>query len=149
MKYKPLALAAAALVAGALSFGGAAQAANVMTGSGAPLGITEFQDGNVQEASHRKKWRRHANRHYNDRYRYRYRYRDHDHSDIYLGLGFAPFFSPYYYQPYYAPPAYYAPARGSRHVRWCLDRYRSYNVRTDTFRGYDGDLHRCRSPYRY
>lgn len=37
---------------------------------------------------------------------------------------------------------------GRAHVNWCLNRYRSYNPRTDRFLGYDGRYHRCRSPYR-
>ncbi|QIG50441.1 BA14K family protein [Nordella sp. HKS 07] len=85
-------------------------------------------------------------------------------SGIALGLGFAPFFGgyyggyggyggyyndyPYYYyrRPYYRP--YYRPV-GNSHVRWCLNRYRSYSPRSDTFMGYDGRRHYCRSPYRY
>ncbi|MGE0004298.1 MAG: BA14K family protein [Parvibaculaceae bacterium] len=35
----------------------------------------------------------------------------------------------------------------SAHVSWCLDHYRSYNPRTDRYLGYDGDYHRCNSPY--
>lgn len=45
------------------------------------------------------------------------------------------------------PPAT-RPTYLNRHVQWCLNRYRSYNVRTDTFVGYDGIRRRCRSPYR-
>ncbi len=42
------------------------------------------------------------------------------------------------------------PARGSRaHVNWCVRRYRSYNIYTDTFTGYDGRQHYCNSPYVY
>lgn len=37
---------------------------------------------------------------------------------------------------------------GNRHVRWCLDRYRSYDPGTNTFVSYDGDVRRCISPYR-
>lgn len=145
MKYKPLALAAAALVAGYLSFGGGAQAANVMTGGGTMAGVATSQDANVQQASHRRKWR---HRRGNDNWRWRHRHRGGG-SGVFLGLGFAPFYQPYYAEPYYAEPYYYAPAGGSRHVRYCLNRYRSYDVRSNTFRGYDGYLHRCRSPYRY
>ncbi|WP_210245724.1 BA14K family protein [Ciceribacter naphthalenivorans] len=36
----------------------------------------------------------------------------------------------------------------SAHVRWCMNRYRSYNPRTNTYLGFDGRYHRCRSPYR-
>lgn len=43
------------------------------------------------------------------------------------------------------PPRYRA---SSAHVRWCADRYRSYNPGSDTFRGNDGRNHRCNSPYR-
>ena len=150
MKYKLFAMAAGAVMAGLLGFG-SAQAANVMTGSGAPAGITKTDDGNIQKASHRRYWRRR--------------------SGLFLGLGFAPFlgggygygypgygygYGGYgygggygYNDYYYAPRRYYRPARVSRHVRYCLNRYRTYNVRTNTFVGYDGDLHRCRSPYRY
>ena len=47
---------------------------------------------------------------------------------------------------------YYAPRYrrgGSRHVQWCLDHYRSYNVRTNTWISYSGEVRQCRSPYRY
>ena len=53
-------------------------------------------------------------------------------------LGAAAVAAPYYYEPEYS---------GADHIQWCLDRYRSYNPRTDTFRGYDGLDHRCISPY--
>jgi hypothetical protein len=36
---------------------------------------------------------------------------------------------------------------GNAHVQWCLDRYRSYNVRRNTWISYSGDVRRCRSPY--
>jgi BA14K-like protein len=38
--------------------------------------------------------------------------------------------------------------RGNRHVRWCDNRYRSYNRATDQFLGFDGQYHYCNSPYR-
>ena len=34
-----------------------------------------------------------------------------------------------------------------RHVEWCLDHYRSYNPRTDTWVSYSGVVHECISPY--
>jgi hypothetical protein len=37
---------------------------------------------------------------------------------------------------------------GNRHVRWCMNRYRSYDPSTNTFVAYDGDVRRCVSPYR-
>ena len=33
------------------------------------------------------------------------------------------------------------------HVRWCLNRYASYNPRNNTFLSYDGYYKRCVSPY--
>lgn len=40
-----------------------------------------------------------------------------------------------------------SPHYRSAHVEWCQARYRSYDVHRDVFRGYDGNLYRCRSPY--
>lgn len=36
---------------------------------------------------------------------------------------------------------------GNRHVAWCLDRYRSYNPRTNTWVSYSGRVYQCISPY--
>ena len=33
------------------------------------------------------------------------------------------------------------------HVEWCLRRYRSYNIRTNTFVTYKGRIRECISPY--
>lgn len=88
----------------------------------------------VDEAHHRR-YRRPAPGYYPRRYGRRYRYR------------------PYYRGWRYAPPRYrprYRPApryNNRAHVRWCLNRYRSYNPRTDQYLGYDGYYHFCRSPY--
>nr|WP_246727764.1 BA14K family protein [Chelativorans sp. Marseille-P2723] len=38
--------------------------------------------------------------------------------------------------------------RADAHVQWCLSRYRSYDVRTDTFQPYNGPRRYCISPYR-
>ena len=140
MKYKLLAMAAAAMTAGFLSFG-TAEAANVMSGaSQVPVIQT---GGNVQLANHRHhRWRwRHHRRH------------GFGGSGLWLGFGVPLYGGGYGGYPYYAydddyDDDYIAP-RGSRHVRYCLNRYLTYNIRTNTFRGYDGYLHQCRSPYRY
>lgn len=69
----------------------------------------------------------------------------------------------YGYLPPSPPPVYYDEAPppypgysydgptpgGSRHVEWCLQRYRSYNPRTNTWVSYDGEIRRCVSPYSY
>lgn len=59
-----------------------------------------------------------------------------------------------------APRTYYPPqqyAYGTRtyaygapinqHVQWCQQRYRSYDVASDSFLSYDGNRYRCNSPY--
>jgi hypothetical protein len=33
------------------------------------------------------------------------------------------------------------------HVQWCQQRYRSYDITTDSFLSYDGNRYRCNSPY--
>lgn len=38
-------------------------------------------------------------------------------------------------------------ARDPRHVAWCRDRYRSYQVETNSYRPYSGGLRECVSPY--
>ena len=38
--------------------------------------------------------------------------------------------------------------RVSAHAEWCAARYRSYDVRTDTYQPYHGPRRRCASPYR-
>jgi hypothetical protein len=45
------------------------------------------------------------------------------------------------------PPRYYRPV-GNRHVRWCLNHYRSYNPATNRYLAYDGSYRVCRSPFR-
>ncbi len=41
----------------------------------------------------------------------------------------------------------YYERHGNAHVEWCLDRYRSYNVRTNTWVSYSGQVRQCISPY--
>ncbi|MBB1248951.1 BA14K family protein [Rhizobium sp. G21] len=65
---------------------------------------------------------------------------------------------PRYYRPrtvYVAPRVIVRPAPrvivrtgGNAHVRWCLNRYQSYNPATNRFLAYDGYYKVCRSPYR-
>lgn len=46
------------------------------------------------------------------------------------------------------PAPRYVVRRGyNAHVRWCLNRYASYNPATNTFLSYDGYYKRCISPY--
>jgi len=43
----------------------------------------------------------------------------------------------------YARPGYTNP----QHVRWCHNKYRSYDQRSNTFQPYHGPRRECRSPY--
>lgn len=36
---------------------------------------------------------------------------------------------------------------GNRHVNWCMNRYNSYNPRSNTWMSYGGRLRQCVSPY--
>jgi hypothetical protein len=49
-------------------------------------------------------------------------------------------------QPRYR--TYHRTYYGNAHVDWCLNRYRSYDVRSDTFQPYHGPRRYCHSPYR-
>lgn len=101
--------------------------------------------------------RRYANRYNYRRGNYRNYYRGHHYSRRYNNfyIGLPGFYYPYYYNNYgyndyssgYGNGYGYSSGYGGGHVQWCLNRYRSYNVRTNTFRGYDGYNHRCISPY--
>jgi hypothetical protein len=83
-----------------------------------------------------------------------HRHRHHHHGRWGPGLGFATglalggaFASPYYASPYYyapAPRAYYGvPSRSADEVAYCSRRFRSYDVASGTYLGYDGERHPC------
>lgn len=65
-----------------------------------------------------------------------------------IGLGFGLGYGAGYYNNGYYGDRYYG-GYGNRHVAWCLNRYRSYNPRTNTWVSYSGRVYQCRSPYRY
>jgi len=48
---------------------------------------------------------------------------------------------------YYAPRRVYSAPSGSAHVRWCYNRYRSYDARSNTYQPYSGARRVCYSPY--
>jgi hypothetical protein len=136
MKTTALVLAATAAL-GTLGLSAGAQAMPV--GSGAPT--VEKQTGaNIETISHRRHWRGHRwRRHHDDDWAY---------GGAFLGgvlIGSA--LNSAYYDDYYdyPPRRYYRVA--DDHVAYCLDRYRSYDVETDSFLGYDGYRHRCNSPF--
>lgn len=121
------------------------QSAPALAAAGeAPQPRIERHTDGVQLAQNYDRHRRYdRNQHY-DRQRHGPRYR-------YSRPGFTFFFNGFWYsQPWWQPGHQYrpAPSHRSAHVRWCEQRYRSYNPARDAYRGYDGRWHRCISPYR-
>ncbi|MDX3928254.1 MAG: BA14K family protein [Shinella sp.] len=57
---------------------------------------------------------------------------------------------PRYHRPRYHARRYYRPRpyRGNAHVRWCLNRYRTYNPATNRYHAGGGVYRVCYSPYR-
>jgi BA14K-like protein len=85
-------------------------------------------------------------------YAYRRHYgHHHNYGGFYLGypLFFGGGFGDYYGDGYYGNGNYYGNYNysGSAHVEWCLNRYRSYRPRTNTWTSYSGRVRRCISPY--
>ena len=119
-----------------------------------------YRGGSGYRGYHGRPGYYHGNRHYN-RYHHGYRCnswsrncRHYYHGYWYqnpwwtypaVGIGIGLGAGAYYYDDYYVPPP--RRAYGSRHVRWCMDRYRSYNARTNTWVAYSGRVNQCISPY--
>lgn len=86
---------------------------------------------------------------HNGRYkgpRYRYRYPGYNY--FYGGFWYPwPWWSVGYYGGGYNDYGYGGGYGASAHVEWCLNRYRSYDPRTNTYMGYDGRRHSCNSPF--
>lgn len=71
-------------------------------------------------------------------------YRPRPRPPVYVEPGYRPRPRP----PVYADPGYRPPRRDwERHVDWCLNRYRSYNPRTNQFLSSSGYYKVCRSPF--
>lgn len=118
---------------------------------GAAIGGSGINPDNTLLSEVRDKWypRRKGYNNYYGGNRHHYRRHRHNNNWPYIGLGFGlgyglGYGGGYYNNRYYGDRYY---GGGGGHVEWCLNRYRSYNPRTDTFMGYDGYRHRCNSPY--
>jgi hypothetical protein len=145
-------IALAALGAGLVGF--SATQASAFTAPPQPV-IELNENPLLTDVRHRRNYH-HRGGHYRN-YGYRnYGYRHHRHyrhNNYYgyprwglggIGLGFG---LGYYNDGYYG--GYYRRGYGSGHVAWCLNRYRSYNPRTNTWVAYSGRVRQCHSPYRY
>lgn len=88
-----------------------------------------FSSGGSVSRGHPDRYRRYPRRSYDRRYYNR------GHSHVIT-------------QPRYIYPQRHSHSRrASAHVNWCINRYRSYDVYTDTFQPYHGPRRRCNSPY--
>lgn len=80
------------------------------------------------------------------------RYR-HGNRCSYSRYGCENFYQGYYYQnPWWLGRGIvignaYGNRRGRNHIAWCSDRYRSYDIRSDSWLSNSGQRRRCNSPY--
>lgn len=114
----------------------------------APGGVNGYPGKPTQGWNNHNNWY-HNGHWYGPRYRYRYPGFNYYYGGFWYpwawwNNGWNEIGDNYGYPGYYGG---YAPRLGSRHVAWCQGRYRSYNVRTNTYIGYDGLQHRCNSPF--
>jgi hypothetical protein len=146
----------------AFSAGGASAAAMIPLSPAASGDVNALNDGIIQIKAGDWRWNR--NRHGNrcssrfDRCRHsrrghdfgRHSRRGHDFDGLFLSLpliiggGYGA--NHYYNNNYYDDDfSYYGGGNG--HVAWCLNRYRSYNPRHNTWISYSGRVRQCHSPY--
>ena len=148
----------AALGLGALCFGASGASAAAIS-PGSPLPVLEgAQLGHVEQVATKKQIRR-----------WRYNQRRHGNRFRARRGGFNYYYGGYYYaRPWWTydndpgfsisigvpgiavgVPGFYASGGGGwdAHVRWCLNHYRTYNPRNNTYAGFDGYRRRCRSPF--
>jgi hypothetical protein len=142
-----LAIGAGVLVASAP---GKTSAATLLApGAAAAAGYTA-EDRVLQIATRddrRRVWR-YDRRYHGPRYRYPYR----TYKYYYGGYWYnRPYWNIYVPLPFIAvPPVYVAPRYrnySAQHINWCMSRYRSYNVRTNTWVSYSGQVRQCISPF--
>lgn len=148
-KYRTLILGTM-LGLGTLAFSGAGASASAMLPlSSVASGEANAVSGGVIQVKHKYKWRRNhfGNRCY-DSYggcRHYRRYNHFNRSDLFLPFIIGGGFGAYNYYDYDDDYGYAGVS--SRHVRWCLNRYRSYNPRSNLWVSFSGKKHQCDSPY--
>ena len=161
MVRKSLIAALAMITAGTIALPNVAFAAPVTQPDQARIGQVAQGDVNIEPVAQywRKKkpgYGRYAynQRWHGDRYRYRHGGYRHYHNGWYYNSPWwvaGPIIGGALIGAYAAPRVYendnYDNDYGNGHVQYCLDRYRSYDPRSNTFLGYDGYRHECNSPY--
>jgi hypothetical protein len=120
---------------GTLAFSGAsASAAAMLPLSQAVTGDANAAADGIVQAHHRK-----------------HRHRGGIYLSLPLIIGGAYAANRYYGDDYYDDGYYdyddYDGGLSSRHVRYCLNKYKSYNPRTNLWVSYSGRVKQCRSPY--
>jgi hypothetical protein len=169
-KFSTLALGAM-LGLSTLAFSGAsASAAAMLPLSPIASGQANAASDGIIQVDSNKKWKKKWNNNNNwnnnnwngdwnnnnHNWKYRKHRRGYD-NGLYLSLplilGGAYAANRYYGDDYYDDGYYgyddgdYGGGLSSRHVRYCLNKYQSYNPRSNTWVAYSGRVHQCRSPY--
>ncbi len=138
---------------GAVAISGAsASAAAMLPLSPAVSGQANAASDGVVEVNHKKKWKKkwtNVNWHHR---KHRHRYNDGIYLSLPLIIGGAYAANRYYGDDYYGDDYvdyddYDGGGLSSRHVRYCLNKYQSYNPRNNTWVAYSGRVRQCRSPY--
>ena len=137
---------------GTLAFSGAGASAAAML----PLSLVASGEANavsdgIVQVKHKNRWRQNhfRNRCYDSYYGCRNFRRHHnfDRSYLFLPLIIGGGYGAYnYYDDDYDDDYGYVGV-SSKHVRWCLNRYRSYNPRTNLWVAFSGKKYQCDSPY--
>ncbi|MFO0991857.1 MAG: BA14K family protein [Hyphomicrobiales bacterium] len=149
MARRSLIAALALVTAGAIALPHVAFAAPLAQPNQARIAEVAKGDVNIEPAAQywRKKRPGYDRHRHGDRYRYKHGRYTHYHNGWYYNSPWwiaGPLIGGALLGGAFGAPRYDG---GDNHVEWCLDRYRSYNPRTDSFLGYDGEYHRCNSPY--
>lgn len=142
--------------------GAAASAAAMLPLSPAASGESNAGNSGIVQVDYNKKWKKKWNNNNNwngnwdnnnNNWKYRKHRRGYD-NGVYLSLplilGGAYAANQYYGDDYYDDgydDGDYGRGLSSRHVRYCLNKYQSYNPRNNTWLAYSGRVHQCRSPY--
>ena len=156
--YKTLVLGAM-LGLGTLAFTGAGASAAAMLPL-APVASSDVQgvrDGIIQVGHKNQGWKNKGwknnkwkKRRFNNRHRH---HGPHFGLPLIIGGGFGGYnyynnyYDDYDYYDYYDYDGYDSGGWSSRHVRYCLNKYRSYNPRNNTWVSYSGRVKKCYSRY--
>jgi hypothetical protein len=138
---------------GAVAISGAsASAAAMLPLSPAVSGQANAASDGVVEVNHKKKWKKKWNNGNWHHRKHRHRYNDGIYLSLPLIIGGAYAANRYYGDDYYGDDYvdyddYDGGGLSSRHVRYCLNKYQSYNPRNNTWVAYSGRVRQCRSPY--